>query len=364
MYVGMRVVVSGLVSKPEYNGRVGRAVSFETSRARYAIDLDGERLALKAENLSLAPDEEEESRDMTPEEESLELLECARYGEDEELQQLINKGTPVNFTDDQGNTALHRASANGHLSIVKLLALAGSNHVANNSGNFPLHWAVQQGHLEVTKALLQLYPEADVLAQNSFGKSVSSEAFAKEDPALLEAVLAHTSAAKLEPTAGGENEMDGEATHAFRFMGDDAPLVYVRELGELGGDDPMRVLGKTADEDRTGLQLWAASLVLSRWLVELRPQLIGRGVIELGAGCGLCGIVAARVCQAAPVVLTDLAVSTMENLRHNLSANQLAPPEAQVQVLDWRDRETWPAAQPVVIGADLIYAMEVHTHSP
>jgi hypothetical protein len=373
MYVGMRVQIDGLQSRPELNGKVGMAAQFDSKRGRYAVEVSGEAIMLKAGNLSLAPDAPES--ELTPEDDGLELLECARYGEDEELSAMLAKGTPVDFCDGQGNMAIHRASANGHTNIVRLLAAAGSPHVPNASGNTPLHWAVQQGHLEATKALLELYPDADVLAQNSFGKSVSSEAFAKGVPELVEAVLQHKSAAKLEETAeggGGEGEgggasggegdgsrMEGEATHAFRFgAGDDSPVVHVRELGELGAEDHMRVLGRTADSDRTGLQLWAASLVLSRWLVDLAPQIRGKGVIELGAGCGLCGIVAAKHCGATSVAITDLAEETMSNLRHNLSLNGLQAPACLAQSVDWRNRTTWPAAQPVIIGADLIYALE------
>ena len=72
----MRVEIAGLSSKPELNGRIGKAVSFETARSRYAVELpNGERLALKAANLSLAPDDpvEEAASEMTPEEEGLEV---------------------------------------------------------------------------------------------------------------------------------------------------------------------------------------------------------------------------------------------------------------------------------------------------
>ena len=44
-------------------------------------------------------------------------------------------------------------------------------------------------------------------------------------------------------------------------------------------------------------------------------------MLELGAGCGLCGIVAARLCASGPVLLTDLAPATMDNLHHNLALN-------------------------------------------
>ena len=270
MYVGMRVTISGLSSRPELNGMTGTALSFESAKGRYAVQLasgGGATLALKAANLSLAADEDEQAAP-TPEDNGRELLECARYGEADELRQLIEGGTPADFTDAQGTSALHRAAANGHLACVELLAAAGCPHVANASGNLPLHWAVQQGHIDVVRALLRLYPGIDVLAQNEFGKSISSEAFAKNDAALVELILQHSSAAKLDPAERGESgKIEGEVTHAFQFSEDvNAPIVRVRELGELGAEDHGRILGKSADDDRTGLQLWAASIVLTRWL--------------------------------------------------------------------------------------------------
>jgi len=164
MYVGMRVEISGLASRPELNGARGTALSFESKKNRYAVEVRGEKLALKAANLSLAPDDEPEAAP-APEDDGLELLECARYGEDDELKQLLEKGVPPGFADSQGTTALHRAAANGHLACVKVLAAAGCPHVANASGNLPLHWAVQQGHVAVVKALLELYPDCDVAAR-------------------------------------------------------------------------------------------------------------------------------------------------------------------------------------------------------
>ena len=107
------------------------------------------------------------------------------------------------------------------------------------------------------RALLRLYPGIDVLAQNEFGKSISSEAFAKNDAALVELILQHSSAAKLDPAERGESgKIEEEVTHAFQFSEDaNAPIVRVRELGELGAEDHGRILGKSADDDRTGLQL-------------------------------------------------------------------------------------------------------------
>jgi len=298
----------------------------------------------------------------------MELLECARYGEEDDaasLRALLEQGVPVNFADDSGNTALHKASANGHVAIVKILAQHGAAHTPNASGNYPLHWAVQQGQHHVTRVLLEAFPDIDVLAQNSFGRSVSTEAFATNNAELVELVLQHSSAKKLEPA--GESDDDAEAadgaaeeaevTHAFEFVRD-TPAVHLRELAHLGSDEVDRVLGASPDDDKTGLQLWAASLVLSHWLLDLRSQLQGRDVLELGAGCGLCGIVASKLCGTGPVLMTDLAEPTVQNMRYNIHINALEAPAISAAVLDWREPNTWPLPHKVVIGADLVYAHE------
>lgn len=42
-----------------------------------------------------------------------EVLECARYGEPDELAALLQAGASPDYTGYAGNTALHMASANG-----------------------------------------------------------------------------------------------------------------------------------------------------------------------------------------------------------------------------------------------------------
>ena len=42
----------------------------------------------------------------------------------------------------------------------------------------------------------------------------------------------------------------------------------------------------------TGLGIWPAAVLLSRWLVEKQDLLRGKVVVELGAGCGLPALAA------------------------------------------------------------------------
>lgn len=58
MLLGVRVVINGLVSKPELNGAIGLAKTFDEKKQRYGVKVDGATgslLALRPENLSPAP---------------------------------------------------------------------------------------------------------------------------------------------------------------------------------------------------------------------------------------------------------------------------------------------------------------------
>jgi len=49
--LGSRVVIKGLVAKPELNGRTGTAVSFDDDKGRYSVELDDTSFMIKPCNL-------------------------------------------------------------------------------------------------------------------------------------------------------------------------------------------------------------------------------------------------------------------------------------------------------------------------
>jgi ankyrin repeat protein len=76
---------------------------------------------------------------MNVDEMNAELLECARYGENEDLAQLLQQpGVNVDFVDVfSGNTALHRAAANGEVECIRVLKSHNAQRLPNLSGNYP-----------------------------------------------------------------------------------------------------------------------------------------------------------------------------------------------------------------------------------
>jgi hypothetical protein len=364
-----------------------------------------------------------------------EVLECARYGEDEDLRALLQAGASVDHLDGSGSSAMHKAAANGEVASLKVLLEFGAKYVKNSQGNTPAHWAAQNGKAEALKFLLESYKDIDVLDKNDLGRSVLTEAFQSKNTECIELCLSHDSATEerllpqgsqskttnsegeetinVKVGAGeeaGANGMDVEeagsmevaeaedtdaVTHCMGFMaaGEDpstsatsAVRVQVRELPITRADCPF---GSTAapEDDTTGLSVWPASILLSHWVAQWGSSsggggdLAGKVVLELGAGCGLPGIVAALACRPKTVYVTDIHEPTLHNAAHNVLLNATGTSTAgsageasgcyadctyaggaqvQVSYVNWLDPASFPPQQAdVILGSDLVYDADI-----
>ncbi|CAL8288696.1 unnamed protein product [Lota lota] len=105
--------------------------------------------------------------------------------------------------------------------------------------------------------------------------------------------------------------------------------------------------------------VWDAAVVLAMYLELGQVELRGRSVIELGAGTGLVGIVAALL--GARVTITDREPA-LELLSANVRANVPADLQgsASVSELSWGSGlERFPAGgYHLVLGADIVYLEE------
>ncbi|XP_014669857.1 PREDICTED: protein N-lysine methyltransferase METTL21A-like [Priapulus caudatus] len=101
--------------------------------------------------------------------------------------------------------------------------------------------------------------------------------------------------------------------------------------------------------------VWEAAIVLSEYLQNLQELVRNKNVIELGAGTGLVGIVAALL--GGKVTITDREL-VLPSLRHNVDSNLEQTEYLQnvsVRGLDWgKDLEQF-AKYDVVLGADIVY---------
>jgi len=107
------------------------------------------------------------------------------------------------------------------------------------------------------------------------------------------------------------------------------PRVLVRLVS------PLRA--RQASQADVGFALWPAALPLSRWVVAHRAPLLSGGarVLEVGAGVGLCGVVAALAAPrgAPPVWLSDFNATVLDNLARNAALNE---PRAHARDADER----------------------------
>jgi predicted nicotinamide N-methyase len=109
-----------------------------------------------------------------------------------------------------------------------------------------------------------------------------------------------------------------ETTLEFSF---DASLPTLKAR-ELALDWSRDAFGTTAEEDITGVSIWSAALILSRWIIDHRQEFDGKQVCELGSGCGVSGIASYLYTNATRIVLSDLFDHTIRNLEHNVKLNK------------------------------------------
>ena len=164
-----------------------------------------------------------------------------------------------------------------------------------------------------------------------------------------------------------------ESTKNDEIQTHDSTFYFIKNPQEQNPGFLIRETGyrpKTLDElaegdaSRTHFTVWAASVILARWVARDLAQ--GSAILELGAGCGLAGIAAFRCCKPTRVLLTDLEIK--DHLTYNIraakkkvaKASKKTPPSSvSALALNWLDAKTFPedwiSQTDVLIGSDLVY---------
>lgn len=113
-----------------------------------------------------------------------------------------------------------------------------------------------------------------------------------------------------------------------------------------------------------GSHVWNSGIVLAeyiaRWVDSGSASLAGARVLELGSGCGLAGITAAKL-GAAVVCMTDRS-GALSHLQTNINLNGVSD-VASTMALDWSSLSDPAAAlsgngYDLVLAADVLYAKD------
>jgi predicted nicotinamide N-methyase len=123
----------------------------------------------------------------------------------------------------------------------------------------------------------------------------------------------------------------------------------------LSAEDEQRFLSEDRDRAPYGVALWPAAIALAHELVSRASELAGLRVLELGAGTGLPGIVAATF--GARVVQTDRLDAALTLGRLNADRNGMHAIEHRLA--DWTEW-TDTARYDLILGSDVIYPSRLH----
>ena len=135
----------------------------------------------------------------------------------------------------------------------------------------------------------------------------------------------------------------------------------VFEFEELEDNTPITLRTKKEISQSTGLAIWTCSQILSGYLLDHPYHVREQRVLELGAGLGLCGIIAHRL-GATHVLATDGDVDVLQNLRHNTQCNANVDSDTNISCpqLVWghnlSEFQRTHEQQSVIIATDVIYS--------
>lgn len=161
---------------------------------------------------------------------------------------------------------------------------------------------------------------------------------------------ASTTTVRMLSTTGGEFPL-----HEYRLRQGGREWAILHTGAVLTPDDESRLLEVSTNRLPYGVSLWPSAIALAHEVASRGSAFRDRSVLELGAGTGLPGIVAATL--GARVVQTDRDELAMSVCRRNGEHNGIRA--IAYRHADWT---TWddPGRYDWIIGSDILYGESLH----
>ena len=137
-------------------------------------------------------------------------LMAASEGKGQMIRGFLQDHWPVDYQDDQGDTALHLACLEGHLHIVQQLIQArASVNLTNESGDTPLMLAIAQGEGEIVRQLLAAGADPNLSPTGEFPllMALTTEGLAGPTQGVIVAALLDAGADVQQPFIQGQTAL-------------------------------------------------------------------------------------------------------------------------------------------------------------
>lgn len=131
----------------------------------------------------------------------------------------------------------------------------------------------------------------------------------------------------------------------------------------------VKTIGDQPGHVQSGQYLWPASHAAAKYVIKHWNSLQCETIMELGAGCGLTGLVVSKLDGVKSVIFTDYDPGSLDLISDNVKLNSFDSNVGfHVHFLQWgkevpdsvRSQCSYPAEGfRLILGADLLYCVEV-----
>ncbi len=118
-----------------------------------------------------------------------ELFAFAAKGELARVEELLERGVPIDASDKFDRTALAHAATKGHLSMVDFLLRNGADPNAGKDSRRPIFYAASFGHTDIVKRLQDAGVDIDFKTDSGFTPLLAAVGSPTSDARNLETVL-------------------------------------------------------------------------------------------------------------------------------------------------------------------------------